>query len=118
MSFLERQVVKIEIVNKHHEDWLGWEPAGESFVGKEFEVYRDCETEGDFKKAVGNLARRVGGGSSSQRSSPHSLPSGRARATPGGRSRVASTTWRDSRRYRLNGGLPADVQQALRELEL
>src|SRR6266540_3545194 len=26
LGFLERQVVKVEIVNKHHEDWLGWEP--------------------------------------------------------------------------------------------
>jgi hypothetical protein len=60
MGLLERQVVKVQIVNEHHEDWLGWRP-GEKFLGKEIEVYRDCATEGEFKKAVGNLARRVGG---------------------------------------------------------
>jgi hypothetical protein len=60
IGFLERQVVKVDIVNKHGPDWLGWEP-GEKLTGVEIDVYRDCATEGEFKKAVANLARRVGG---------------------------------------------------------
>jgi hypothetical protein len=60
MGLWERQSAKIQIVNRHHKEWLGWEPPEKLWV-KEIDVYRDCATEGDFKKAVANLARRVGG---------------------------------------------------------